>query len=154
MNRDNGQTGMTPAICLCGLMTMAAIGMTGTPAAAAVGDVVAGLPGGPIVLAAYVLIITALVYALVVIRRRAARPITELTAYLEAVAAGSADGDVPHIDRDDEIGAMARSVQGCVLRLPARNRLASKPRRSVRRAIGKQPRTRRTRPNWTRTGNP
>ncbi len=93
-------------------LIVATLCLSSAPAMAAASDVVAALPGGPVVLAVYVLIIACLLYALVAARRRASRPLGELTAYLEAVASGSEDGDVPHIDRNDEIGAMARSVQG------------------------------------------
>ncbi|MGN6573707.1 MAG: methyl-accepting chemotaxis protein [Pseudolabrys sp.] len=43
--------------------------------------------------------------------RGVSQPITELTRVTEAIARGEADAAVPHCDRQDEIGALARSIR-------------------------------------------
>ncbi len=44
------------------------------------------------------------------IGRYVVRPLAQITRVTEAVAAGDADMSVPHMDRQDEIGALARSI--------------------------------------------
>ncbi|HVX92151.1 MAG TPA: methyl-accepting chemotaxis protein [Xanthobacteraceae bacterium] len=46
----------------------------------------------------------------VIIWRAVARPLSQITRVTEAVAAGAADVTVPHSARQDEIGALARSI--------------------------------------------
>jgi len=45
-----------------------------------------------------------------IIRRAVARPLSEITEVTGRVAAGNADVDIPHLGREDEIGALARSI--------------------------------------------
>jgi methyl-accepting chemotaxis protein len=45
------------------------------------------------------------------IGRSVARPLAQITRVTEAVAGGNADVSVPHVERHDEIGALARSIR-------------------------------------------
>ncbi len=86
-------------------------------ALAATEEATSWVTGGSLTLVAYVLTVAGLGYALVRARRAAANRIVEVRAYLDAVASGSESGDVPHAERSDEVGAMARSVQSVRLAL-------------------------------------
>jgi methyl-accepting chemotaxis protein len=46
-----------------------------------------------------------------IISRSVARPLSAITTTIKRVAEGSEDVEVPHIDRVDEIGALARAIQ-------------------------------------------
>ena len=46
-----------------------------------------------------------------IIRRAVARPLSDITRVTQAVAAGDADVDIPYLAREDEIGALARSIE-------------------------------------------
>jgi len=51
------------------------------------------------------------VIGVVIIARSIARPLSAITATIERVAEGAQDVEVPHVDRADEIGALARAIQ-------------------------------------------
>ena len=51
------------------------------------------------------------VIGVVIIARSIARPLSAITATIERVAEGAEDVEVPHVDRADEIGALARAIQ-------------------------------------------
>jgi methyl-accepting chemotaxis protein len=51
------------------------------------------------------------VIGIVIIARSIARPLSAITATIKQVADGAADVVVPHSDRADEIGALARAIQ-------------------------------------------
>jgi methyl-accepting chemotaxis protein len=46
-----------------------------------------------------------------IIARMVARPLSVITGTIKQVAEGAADVEVPHIDRGDEIGALARAIR-------------------------------------------
>ena len=101
-----------PRLALCASTCLAS-----SSALAATEGATSWLSGGSLALVGYVLTIAGLGYALVRARRGAANRIVEVQAYLDAVASGSESGDVPHAERSDEVGALARSVQGVRLAL-------------------------------------
>jgi methyl-accepting chemotaxis protein len=49
-------------------------------------------------------------FGVLIIRRSVARPLAAITEVTEAVAGGAAGVEIPHGDRSDEIGALARSI--------------------------------------------
>jgi methyl-accepting chemotaxis protein len=51
------------------------------------------------------------VIGILIISRSIARPLSVITATINRVAEGAEDVDVPHTDRADEIGALARAIQ-------------------------------------------
>lgn len=61
-----------------------------------------------LLIAAVILLITGAVGVL--LSRRIAKPITGITSIMQHLAAGNTDLDIPGLDRGDEIGAMAQSV--------------------------------------------
>jgi methyl-accepting chemotaxis protein len=50
-------------------------------------------------------------FGVVIIYRSIARPLSSITATINRVAEGAENVEVPHIDRADEIGALARAIQ-------------------------------------------
>ena len=46
-----------------------------------------------------------------IIARSIARPLSSITTTIKRVAEGAEDVEVPHTDRADEIGALARAIQ-------------------------------------------
>ena len=51
------------------------------------------------------------VIGVVIIARSIARPLSAITSTIKRVAEGAQDVEVPHVDRADEIGALARAIQ-------------------------------------------
>jgi methyl-accepting chemotaxis protein len=51
------------------------------------------------------------VLGVLIIARSVARPLGQITATIKRVAEGADNVDVPHIDRGDEIGALARAIK-------------------------------------------
>ena len=47
----------------------------------------------------------------IIIYRSIARPLSQITATIKQVAEGAENVEVPHTDRADEIGALARAIQ-------------------------------------------
>jgi methyl-accepting chemotaxis protein len=50
------------------------------------------------------------VLGVLIIARSVARPLSQITTAIKQVAEGGAHVDVPHVDRGDEIGALARAI--------------------------------------------
>jgi methyl-accepting chemotaxis protein len=50
-------------------------------------------------------------FGVLIISRSVARPLSVITATIKRVAEGDEQVDVPHTDRDDEIGALARAIR-------------------------------------------
>lgn len=63
-----------------------------------------------IALAGLAAVVGASVVLVAMVRRRVCRPIVELTATMSRLAGGDVSGEIPGVDRHDEIGAMAAAV--------------------------------------------
>jgi methyl-accepting chemotaxis protein len=57
------------------------------------------------------LTLVALLIGVLIMARSIARPLSVITTTIRQVAEGAGDVEVPHIDRTDEIGALARAIQ-------------------------------------------
>lgn len=71
------------------------------------------------------LLIAADVGVIALVRRRVCRPILDLTSRMSELASGDVVGDIPGLDRADEIGAMAASVRIFKDSMVAADRLAA-----------------------------
>ncbi len=68
------------------------------------------------------------IFALVIVLRRVARPIWKLTQAMKTVSAGDLETDIPYVERHDEFGDMARTLQTFVQKLAENERLHVKQR--------------------------
>lgn len=90
-------------------------------------------------LASAVLFSLAAIATLMIVRRSVVQPLADIEAEMGRIAGGDTDGRTPHVDRQDELGRMARAIEVFRTSVADRARLqaatAEQERLEARRAI-------------------